>query len=62
MRAEVFPIWHSLWIGYKAVYQHAQAVESQRVYWQTHETNVVARRLCDCVAKNSGFVIYQKAM
>lgn len=46
----------------EAVYQHTQAVGSQRVYWQTHETNVVAMRLYDSVAKNSGFVIYQKSL
>jgi len=92
VRAEDFPAWRPLWIGYnafygyegatalslnithtargqgvgraliEAVYQHAHAVGSQCVYWQTHETNVAARRLYDSVAKNSGFVIYQKTL
>lgn len=44
----------------EAVYQRAQASGSQRVYWQTHETNAVAMRLYDSVAEKSGFVIYRK--
>ena len=28
------------------------------VYWQTHETNAVARRLYDTVASNEGFIVY----
>ena len=28
------------------------------VYWQTHETNAVARRLYDVVARNEGFIVY----
>ena len=30
-----------------------------RVYWQTHESNAVARRLYDRVAENSGFIVYR---
>ena len=28
------------------------------VYWQTHETNAVARRLYDTVAHHEGFIVY----
>lgn len=30
----------------------------QRVYWQTHETNVAGRRLYDQVAAHQGFIVY----
>jgi GNAT superfamily N-acetyltransferase len=43
-----------------AVYQHAAAAGSPRVYWQTHETNSVAMRLYDKVAEKSGFIVYRK--
>jgi GNAT superfamily N-acetyltransferase len=43
-----------------AVYTRAKAAGSARVYWQTHETNAVARRLYDQVATNSGFLVYRK--
>jgi GNAT superfamily N-acetyltransferase len=43
-----------------AVYERAQAAGSPRVYWLTHETNHVARRLYDDVAENSGFIVYRK--
>lgn len=46
----------------EAVYEHAKAAGSQRVYWQTHETNAVAMQLYDKVAERSGFVIYRKAL
>jgi len=45
-----------------AVYQHAAAAGSPRVYWLTHETNTVAMRLYDQVAEKSGFVVYRKAL
>jgi len=35
---------------------------SSRVYWQTHETNHLARRLYDKVAERSGFVVYRKLL
>jgi GNAT superfamily N-acetyltransferase len=28
------------------------------VYWQTHETNAVARRLYDDIARNEGYIVY----
>ena len=33
-----------------------------RVYWHTHESNVVARRLYDAVAEKSGFIVYRRAL
>lgn len=35
---------------------HELGVDS--VYWQTHETNAVGRRLYDSVATNEGFIVY----
>jgi GNAT superfamily N-acetyltransferase len=43
-----------------AVYDRARAAGSTRVYWQTHETNVVAQKLYDAVAERSGFIVYRK--
>lgn len=43
-----------------AVSARAAEAGSRRVYWQTHETNSVARRLYDGVAERSGFVVYRK--
>ncbi|WMY76605.1 GNAT family N-acetyltransferase [Buttiauxella selenatireducens] len=44
----------------EAVYQHAQAKGSQRVYWHTHETNAAGQALYDKLADKSGFIQYQK--
>ncbi|MGE5201640.1 MAG: N-acetyltransferase family protein [Acidobacteriota bacterium] len=44
----------------EAVYERARSAGSTRVYWQTHETNLVARRLYDEVAERSGFIVYRK--
>ena len=46
----------------EAVYRHAAAAGSPRVYWHTHETNEVAMRLYNQVAERSGFVVYRKAI
>ncbi len=46
----------------EAVYQHALAAGSPRVYWQTHETNKVAMQLYDKIAEKSGFVVYRKLL
>jgi GNAT superfamily N-acetyltransferase len=40
------------------VHEDAQRRGSARVYWNTHETNAVARRLYDRVAERSGFIQY----
>ena len=45
-----------------AVYERAKAAGSTRVYWQTHETNAVARGLYDEVAERPGFIIYRKTL
>ena len=42
--------------GVAAAAKEAGAV---RVYWHTHETNAVARRLYDSVAVNTGFIQYR---
>jgi GNAT superfamily N-acetyltransferase len=44
----------------EAVYEQAGAAESQRVYWHTQETNLIAMKLYDQVARRSGFVVYLK--
>jgi GNAT superfamily N-acetyltransferase len=44
----------------EAVYERARLAGSTRVYWQTHETNAVARKLYDKVAERSGFIVYRK--
>ena len=43
----------------EAVYAHAQAAGSTRVYWQTQETNATARALYDKLAQRSGFIVYR---
>jgi GNAT superfamily N-acetyltransferase len=42
------------------VYRRARAARCDRVYWHTHETNAIARRLYDSVADMTGFVVYRK--
>jgi GNAT superfamily N-acetyltransferase len=44
----------------ESVYERAKAAGSQRVYWQTHETNLTGMKLYDKVAERSGFVVYRK--
>ena len=44
----------------EGVYRQASLAGSPRVYWQTHETNLPARKLYDAVAERSGFVVYRK--
>lgn len=46
----------------EAVYAAAKARGCARVYWQTHETNAVARALYDRIAERSGFIVYAKAL
>lgn len=40
------------------VYQQAKAAGIQRVYWQTHVSNIASRRLYDSVAMHAGFIVY----
>lgn len=44
----------------QAVYAQARAAGIQRVYWQTHTTNVPGRLLYDKVAQHAGFIVYSK--
>jgi GNAT superfamily N-acetyltransferase len=44
------------------VFEEAKAAGAERVYWQTHETNVLARRLYDRIAERSGFLVYRKTL
>jgi len=46
----------------EAVYERARAAGCPRVYWQTHETNVIAMKLYDRVAERSGFIVYRKQL
>ena len=42
-----------------AVVGAAKEAGAARVFWNTHETNAVARRLYDAVAERSGFIQYR---
>jgi GNAT superfamily N-acetyltransferase len=46
----------------EAVYEEARIAGAGRVYWQTHETNAVARRLYEKIAERSGFLVYRKVL
>ena len=46
----------------EAVYTAAARAGSPRVYWQTHETNLVARALYDRLAERSGFIVYARSI
>ena len=46
----------------QSVYEKAKERGSIRVYWQTHESNEVAKALYDQVAERSGFVVYRKQL
>jgi len=46
----------------EAVYAVARAAGIRGVYWQTHESNAVARRLYDKIATRLGFIVYDKAL
>jgi GNAT superfamily N-acetyltransferase len=57
MEARGRGVGHALMNG---VYDRAREAGSTRVYWQTHQTNVVAQRLYDRVAERSGIIVYRK--
>ena len=42
-----------------AVVGAAKEAGAPRVFWNTHETNAVARRLYDAVAERTGFIQYR---
>jgi len=44
----------------EAVYRAAKAQGTQRVYWHTQESNLLAQKLYDQVAERSGFIVYRK--
>ena len=44
----------------ESVYERAKTAGSERVYWQTHETNLTGMKLYDKVAERSGFIVYRK--
>jgi GNAT superfamily N-acetyltransferase len=44
----------------EAVYERAKIAGVKRVYWHTHETNLVAMRLYDQVADRPGAVMYHQ--
>jgi GNAT superfamily N-acetyltransferase len=44
------------------VYQRARLAGSPRVYWQTHQTNLTARKLYDKLAEHLGFIVYRKQL
>lgn len=45
-----------------SVVNQARLADCNRVYWQTHEANAVARRLYDRIAERSGFLVYRLAV
>jgi len=45
-----------------AVYSEGRARGCSRVYWLTHETNVLAMKLYDAVADRTGFTQYRKLL
>ncbi len=44
----------------EGVYGRADALGCERVYWLTHESNAIARKLYDSVACNLGFIQYRR--
>jgi GNAT superfamily N-acetyltransferase len=46
----------------EGVYAEAARGGAFRVYWQTHETNAVARTLYDRLAEHSGFIVYARSI
>jgi len=46
----------------EAVYARAREAGVDSVYWQTHESNAVARRLYDKLATRFGFIVYDKVL
>lgn len=46
----------------ESVYEKARDVGAQRVYWQTHETNLMGMKLYDKIAERSGFIVYRKQL
>lgn len=45
-----------------AVHEQAKIAGATRVYWQTHESNLTARKLYDQLAERSGFIVYRQQL
>jgi GNAT superfamily N-acetyltransferase len=45
-----------------ATYARARDAGAARLYWQTHESNAVARALYDRVAERTGFIVYARTV
>jgi GNAT superfamily N-acetyltransferase len=43
----------------EGVCQEARRGGARRVYWQTHQSNAVARSVYEKLAENSGFIVYR---
>jgi GNAT superfamily N-acetyltransferase len=46
----------------EAVREQAKIAKSERVHWQTHETNATAMKLYDKIAERTGFLVYRLPM
>jgi GNAT superfamily N-acetyltransferase len=46
----------------EAMREQAKIAKSERVYWQTHETNATAMKLYDKLAERTGFLVYRLPM
>jgi GNAT superfamily N-acetyltransferase len=44
----------------EGVAAQARAAGATQMYWQTHHTNQAGRRLYDSLARNDGFIVYDK--
>ena len=44
----------------EGVYARARDAGAKRVYWQTREDNLAARRLYEQVARHHGFIVYSR--
>jgi len=44
------------------VSERARTAGVARLYWQTHESNMTARRLYDQVARHAGFIVYTREL
>lgn len=44
----------------EGVAAQARAAGSTQMYWQTHQSNEAGRRLYDSLARNDGFIVYDK--
>ncbi len=45
-----------------ATHERAREAGAARLYWQTHESNAVARALYERVAERTGFIVYARTV